>query len=91
MKVTVGILVKGKVQGVYYRQLTREQAIKIGVTGFVQNLKDGDVYLVAQGSEEQLQHLIIWCKRGPLLARVDSVSQERLSEQPDFTVFEIRK
>jgi acylphosphatase len=91
MKVTVGVLVKGKVQGVYYRQSTREQAIKIGVTGFVQNLKDGDVYLVAQGSEEQLQHLFTWCKRGPLLARVDSVSQERLSDQPDFTGFEIRK
>lgn len=91
MKVTVGVLVKGKVQGVYYRQSTREQAMKIGVTGFVQNLKDGDVYLVAQGTEDQLQKLFIWCKRGPLLARVDSISQERLSDQPEYTSFEIRK
>lgn len=75
----------------YFRQSTMEQAKKIGVTGFVQNLKDGSVYLVAQGSEEQLLKLITWCKRGPLLARVDTITQKSLHDQPDFSDFEIRK
>ena len=91
MKVTVGVLVKGKVQGVYYRQSTKEQALQLGVKGYVQNQQDGSVYLVAQGSEEQVYNLINWCKRGPLLARVDAVIPETLREAPEFHNFEIRK
>jgi len=91
MKVTVGVLVKGKVQGEYYRQSTKEQPLQLGVKGYVQNLQDGSVYLVAEGSKEQVYNLINWCKRGPLLARVDAVIPETLREAPEFHNFEIRK
>ena len=81
MKVTVGVLVKGKVQGVYYRQSTKEQALQLGVKGYVQNQQDGSVYLVAQGSKEQVYNLINWCKRGPML-----LFQKHSGKHRSFTI-----
>ncbi len=67
------IVVRGKVQGVYYRQTTREQALKLGLNGFVMNRDDGSVYLEAEGEEEALQQLADWCRKGPVLAKVTEV------------------
>ncbi len=69
----VSIIVSGKVQGVFYRVSTDRKAKEIGVTGFVRNEKDGNVYIEAQGTEKQLDDLVEWCKRGPDGARVDEV------------------
>lgn len=70
---TVSITVKGRVQGVYYRQSTREKARELGITGFVQNMPDTTVYIVATGTDEQLEALVTWCKKGPARARVSDV------------------
>jgi acylphosphatase len=67
------ITVKGKVQGVFYRQTTKETANRLGLTGEVKNLPNGDVYIVASGTEEQLKALVEWCKKGPERAVVTDV------------------
>jgi acylphosphatase len=70
---TQHLLIKGQVQGVFYRATARETAAELGITGWVKNTPDGDVEIVASGSEEQLQTFINWCKRGPRSAIVSEV------------------
>jgi len=69
----VHIWVSGKVQGVWYRATTVEEAKKLGLTGWVRNLPDGRVQIVAEGPRESLERLIAWCHEGPPLAVVDEV------------------
>jgi len=67
------IFVSGRVQGVYYRQSTKERALALGIQGWTRNLADKRVEIVAQGSQEQLDALIQWCELGPDLAKVERV------------------
>jgi acylphosphatase len=76
MTLTAIIIVKGKVQGVSYRETTRVKARALGITGTVENLPSGDVRIFATGSGEQIDELITWCHKGPLLARVSEVITE---------------
>ena len=82
------INVKGKVQGVYYRQSTVETARQLGLSGFVQNESNGDVYVEAQGEEEQLKKLVEWCKVGSPLAHVSKiiVTEAELKKHLDFII-----
>ena len=68
------ITVQGRVQGVFYRASTRVKADDIGVKGFVRNQADGSVYIEAEGSHEQLEELVSWCKEGPRMAQVSEVN-----------------
>lgn len=65
------IIVKGLVQGVYFRYFTRETALKIGVSGWVRNLPNGDVEIEAQGTEDKLELLLKQVRRGPKLSHVE--------------------
>jgi acylphosphatase len=67
------ITVSGKVQGVFFRVYTEKKANEIGLCGFVQNQPNGDVYIEAEGSEEQLSELAQWCKTGSPEANVKDV------------------
>lgn len=66
-------LVSGRVQGVFFRATTQEQARGLGLTGYVRNLADGRVEVVACGEREALQRLSAWLRRGPEFARVDAL------------------
>lgn len=66
-------LVKGKVQGVWFRGATREQARKLGVTGWAKNLPDGRVEVLMCGSAEAVALLQQWLYEGPPMARVTDV------------------
>lgn len=59
------ISVKGRVQGVGFRWRTVIEAKRLGLKGFVRNMPDGSVYIEAEGTEEQLNDLADWCRRGP--------------------------
>ena len=85
---TVSIIVKGRVQGVYYRQTTQEKATSLGITGTVRNLPDRNVKIMATGEKEQLNKLVAWCRQGPSRAEVASVEckEEELRVFPDFRV-----
>ena len=85
---SISIRVKGIVQGVYYRQRTKETALRSGITGEVKNLPDGDVYILATGTEEQLQDFIKWCNKGPETAVVSNVIVESVPLQK-FSTFKI--
>lgn len=69
----VKILVKGKVQGVFFRKNTRQEADKLGLKGYAKNLDEGHVEIVAQGEEQGVKALIDWCYQGPEMAEVKEV------------------
>ena len=87
---TISIIVKGKVQGVFYRQSTREKAKELGITGTVENLDNDDVEIIATGTIEQLDRLTDWCKQGPPRANVTDIIITSLSLQ-SFNGFSIIK
>jgi acylphosphatase len=66
-------IVHGRVQGVCFRAETREVARSLGLSGFVRNLPDGTVEVVAEGPQEKLEALLKFLQRGPSLARVERV------------------
>ncbi|MCQ8181495.1 acylphosphatase [Methylomonas sp. SURF-1] len=90
MKDCLHIIVKGRVQGVYFRAYTQKQAVKLNLSGFVRNLADGTVEIVASGHPEDLQKLVAWCRKGPVLAKVSEVSVTAHDTDEHFAGFEIR-
>jgi acylphosphatase len=66
----VRLRIRGRVQGVFYRDSTQREAQRLGLHGWVRNRSDGSVEAVAQGPPEQVAALIDWCHEGPALARV---------------------
>lgn len=76
---TYSIIVTGKVQGVFYRQCTKEKAAALGINGYVKNLADGTVQIMASGTTDQLLQLVLWCKQGPPRAVVEEVKVEQIS------------
>ncbi|MCX6287116.1 MAG: acylphosphatase [Bacteroidetes bacterium] len=82
------IWISGSVQGVGFRFSTMQTAYRFGVLGFVQNMKDGIVYIEAEGEDDALYRFIQWCKRGPFGAKVDNV-EVRDGEIKDFKAFDI--
>jgi len=81
---TKHFIVKGLVQGVWYRASTQKKAKEIGVTGWVKNLPDGAVEVLACGTPEQLEYLEQWLWHGPDAAEVKAVEvKECIWEQHD--------
>jgi acylphosphatase len=73
MKIRAHVFIRGKVQGVYFRQNTKIVATRYGVMGWVHNLKDGRVEAVFEGNEMDVNQVIEWCYAGPPKAAVDDV------------------
>jgi acylphosphatase len=73
------IVVKGRVQGVWYRGWTQQQARAIGLDGWVRNRQDGSVEIAVAGAEADVAELIARCHQGPQGARVDQVEVEPYS------------
>jgi len=68
------IVVRGRVQGVYFRAATQGQAQARGLTGWVRNCPDKSVEILALGAREAVEGLIGWCREGPPRSRVDDVA-----------------
>lgn len=90
MHKTISIIVSGRVQGVFYRQSTKEKASSLQVTGIVKNLPDGRVQIIATGTSEVLDSLVAWCKTGPPKANVTDVQVSELPLQT-FPAFRIER
>jgi acylphosphatase len=67
------VFVTGRVQGVWFRESCREQAVALGVSGWVRNLADGRVEAVLEGPPAAVTRVVQWCHEGPGRARVDGV------------------
>jgi acylphosphatase len=80
----------GRVQGVYFRAATQIEANKLGITGWVKNTAEGDVYVEAEGNEENLEQFILWLNKGPKLAKVAQVIVESSDAFDSFQGFDIR-
>ena len=83
-------LVSGHVQGVWFRASAKEHAVSLGLSGWVRNLADGRVELVACGAEAELGGMREWLKQGPELARVSDVSCRRITIEEELEGFTIR-
>lgn len=75
--------IKGRVQGVFYRQKTREQASTLGLTGWVRNVSDGSVEAEVCGPRHKVETLIEWCRKGPSLAYVESVDIDWIAQEDE--------
>jgi acylphosphatase len=84
------LFISGRVQGVFFRSNTRKEALGLGLTGWVRNLRDGRVEALFEGEESEIQKIIEWCHTGPPYASVDRV--EVYWEEPtgEFQTFSIQ-
>lgn len=76
------LIISGQVQGVYYRASTQAEAQRLGLRGWVRNLPDGRVELLAEGPRSALDALVAWCWQGPPRARVSGVEARWGEEEP---------
>ena len=81
--------IRGKVQGVWFRDSTRREAEVLGLRGHAVNLDDGSVEVIASGEAAQVDKLAAWLQRGPPMARVEYVSAEEIPD-PGISGFTTR-
>jgi len=83
------LFISGLVQGVNFRHYTVQTAQNLHLTGWVKNLSDGRVEILAEGTKNELEQLLRWCQKGPPAAQVELV-KEKWSDAPgefsDFTI-----
>ena len=82
--------ITGKVQGVFYRDNTREKAVELGLKGFAENISDGSVLVCVQGEKSKIEDFIIRCHEGSPSAQVDRVEVTWCEPVDNFDSFEIR-
>jgi acylphosphatase len=84
-------LVSGRVQGVGYRWRTVEEATRLALTGWVRNLPDGRVEILAEGRQSELESLLRWARSGPPASRVDDLQFRFEAATREFTRFDARR
>jgi acylphosphatase len=84
------LCVFGKVQGVFFRESTRQLAQQLGLLGWVRNRGDSSVEVFVQGELRQIEKFIAWARNGPPTARVDELNIEDVSLDVSLTSFERR-
>lgn len=87
----VVLIVRGRVQGVFFRAATQREARRLGITGWVKNRNDGSVEVLAEGDEDSIKELTGWANHGPSAARVDGVDirwRGYTGEFPEFSILE---
>ena len=88
-KARVRVLIEGRVQGVFFRASTRDEARARGLAGWARNLPDGRVEALFEGDKRVVENMLTWCQKGPPYAYVDRVEEEWQPYQGDLTDFRI--
>ncbi len=89
-KVRAELNIQGQVQGVFFRQSTKETASRLGLTGWAKNCPDGSVEAVFEGERQAVDAAIEWCRQGPAAAKVSEVKVEWQDYMGEFDGFGIR-
>ena len=84
------VLITGRVQGVFFRASTEDEATRLGLKGWVRNVPGGGVEAVFEGEEESVQEMIAWCHEGPSYAHVTKVDVNYETYAAEFDSFEVR-
>ncbi len=87
--ITKHILVEGKVQGVFFRDYTRQESLRNHLTGWVRNLPNGSVEAIIRGEEKNIGKILLWLEQGSPHSRVDRVIIEDFDCNEIFSTFEI--
>lgn len=88
----IHIIIQGKVQGVFFRASTVAEVNRIGsLSGYVQNLIDGSVEIVAEGPEKNLEKLVTWARKGPPQALVENISVTWEMTQGNLSSFIVKR
>jgi acylphosphatase len=88
--IRANLIIKGRVQGVGYRANVRRMANKFNLRGWARNLRNGDVELLVEGSDAEVDRIIAWCHRGPTSAYVLKVNVEKTLATGEFDGFRIK-
>jgi acylphosphatase len=83
------IHVYGRVQHKGFRFVAMQKAYQHGIRGYIQNRKDGSLYIEAEGEEEELKRFLEWCNKGPMGSTVEEVTYDE-GEIKDYTSFDIK-
>jgi acylphosphatase len=86
----VQLIVRGRVQGVYFRASAQRECRRLGATGWVKNRSDGNVEMLVEGDENVIRDVMAWAQRGPSASRVEYVDVRWKSYTGEFDDFEIR-
>jgi len=86
----IHIIISGYVQGVCFRYFTKIKARKLGLKGFVRNAPNGDVEVVAEGNEKEINELIDFCRKGPMLSCVANLKIEYGEFKGEFDDFIVK-
>ena len=84
------VTISGRVQGVFFRDSTREKADDLGLAGWVKNAPDGRVEALFEGPSRNVREMVDWCERGPWQASVESVEADFEEARGDLESFELR-
>lgn len=86
----VHVRVSGQVQGVFFRDSTRQKAEELGLAGWVMNMPDGQVEALFEGPSERVREMVRWCEEGPQQASVENVDTDFERSSGDLEGFEVR-
>jgi acylphosphatase len=87
----VHLRIEGRVQGVFFRASTVQQAQRLGLTGWVRNSPDGSVEVLAEGPYATVESLVAWCRQGPPGAKVTNVDLRWEQPRQEFSTFSIKR
>lgn len=90
MQKCLHLIIKGRVQGVFYRASARDTAVRLGLKGWVRNMLDGSVEALFEGDEEALGEMLKWCRNGPPGAYVSKIEENWEEYTGEFNRFDIR-
>ena len=90
MKTNVHVIISGRVQGVFFRQSTKQKAEQLGIAGWVKNTRDGCVEAIFEGEEQLVNQIVEWCHHGPSFSKVNNVEIKKQNPINGFDNFSIK-
>ena len=90
-RVRAEVVVRGRVQGVFFRASAQQEGLRLGLTGEVSNLPDGSVEAIVEGEKEAVEDFVAWCRRGPPSADVEDVDVKLRAPRNEFRTFTVAR